>query len=279
VIHVRAVTTNYFTVMGIPRREGRAFSSRDTSGSVPVAVVNMAAARRFWPDRNPIGTTVSLDMGSGAQLWHIVGIVADVRSIALSERFWPEIFVPLLQAPSGRLNILLESSMPSQALITATRHVLQSVDPAQPAREIERLETMINRKFDFARFRIWLVSTFAILVIVITVAGIGGLMAEIGQQRSHEVAIRIALGANRRNVFALVIKDMVAPLAGGILIGSFTSWCLSRWAAEVAFGFPNLRLEPLCLIIALFVVIISPAVVFPALQLSRIKPVDMLRYS
>lgn len=278
-VHTRSISPEYFEMMGIPIRAGRGFSSQDTISAPSVAIVNETSARRYWPNGSPLGSNVRLGAGTDAKTWQIVGVVADIRPMPLSTKTWAEIYVPLAQSPSSRINLLVESTQPPQMLAGATRGVLRNVDPDQPALEISPFWAIIDRAYSPVRYRLWLIVAFSVAVLIMTCIGVYGVVSNAQQQRQYEIGVRMALGAQTGSVFLLVSRRALASLCGGLVFGCLLAWSSFRVIGSNVYylGQPNLGLLWFAMLVIIITVVLAAAI--PTIQVIRKSPLDTLRHS
>ena len=247
----RAVTPGYFETLGIARIAGRAFGVADTEGATPVAVVNDAFARRYFPDSSPIGQRIDVGRFKGAvttpglesQRVEIVGVVDDVRDVSLRTEPRRTIYVPQAQAPT-HLSTLLRA-MPvfiarprtgGEHIERILREAVQAADPTLPAPHVFPLNATVAQSLARERFGATLLSVLAALALTLTALGIHGVLAYTIQQRRREIAIRMALGARAEQVVRFVMVQGVAPVIAGLAIGVAGAVGLSRFVAGFVWG-------------------------------------------
>ncbi len=247
----RAVSPGYFSTLGIELVAGRAFTSADVAGGAPVALVNEAFVRRYFPDQDPLGQRVEVGRfrgdwidpsfeGPGAE---IVGVVADVREVSLRADASRTVFVPFAQAPymlSTALNgmPLFMIRAPSSGAVTQgrVRAWIENVDPGLPAPEVMPLGDVVTASLAEERFGASLLSTFAAIALLLTAFGIYGVLAYTVRQRRREIGIRIALGAGGAAVVRLVGRQGMVPVALGLALGAVASLALTRPVAGMLWG-------------------------------------------
>src|SRR5262245_54425953 len=219
----RAVSPEYFRVMGIPLLKGREFSGADHERAPMVTVINETMAKRYWPNANPIGQRIKETSNETA--WReIVGIVGSVRHRARGEEPRPEMFVPWSQVPAGALNLAVRTQVEPASFSTALRHAVTSADPNLPLFEVQTMEERLFESVAQPRFRTALLGVFAALALLMAVIGLYAVMAVSVAQRTHELGVRVALGAQRRDVIGMVLGQGIKLVSRGIGIGLAGQW-------------------------------------------------------
>jgi predicted permease len=288
----RAVTPSYFSTLGIAVQAGRGFENSDTQGGPPLALVNGAFARRYFPGENPIGQRIEVgrvrgvlrDSSRVAPTVEIVGIVADIREASLRAEPRHTIYVPQAQAPTYLSNV--RGTMPvfivkgrggggdvESALIEA----LHSVDPGLPRPQVFAFADLVTRSLARERFGATLLSVLAVLALALTAFGIYGVLAYTVRQRRPEIGIRMALGANSRQVTRLVMVQGIAPVLIGILLGLGASIPLSRIAADFLWGVTPTDPTTLAVVAAILLSVALVASWMPAREAADLDPLATLK--
>jgi putative ABC transport system permease protein len=274
---VRIVSNNYFDVMKIPLRSGRYFSEYDTKNSPRVAVINETLARRYWPHEDPAGR--SIQMGAfGAGRCVIVGIVGDIRQTNLADEPTPGIYIPYTQEAMPWQTLVVRAKNDPMSLAEPIRREVAALDSQQPVAHIATMDQLIETSAAQPRFRTALLGSFAGVALLLSAVGIYGVMAYAVSQRKHEIGIRMALGAERSNVFGMVLRQG-AWLAGmGIAIGLVAAAGVTRLLSSFLYGvrardpFTFVAVALLLLVTALF------ACCVPARRATGVDPMVALRY-
>jgi predicted permease len=218
---VRRVTPSYFETLQVPVLGGRPFTANDDERSEQVAMVNERMAATYWPGGNAIGQLVSPDRGT---TWlKVVGIVGNERRYNLAEEVKPQIYVPLLQSPGGVLNVLIRTAGSMSALDRQIGHVVHQLDPEQAVDEVRSLERLLENAVSSPRLVAVLLGAFGAAALMITLAGLAGLVAYSVSLRTREIGIRVALGAQRHEVVWMVLRQAVLLTAGGLVFGHLAS--------------------------------------------------------
>jgi predicted permease len=281
----RAVSPQYFETMHIPVVQGRAFQESDTASSTPVAIVSETVARAWWGDKNPIGDRIVVGEFRGRtypevleQPRQVVGVVADVKNLAIDEEHPTTLYVPAPQVPrspdSTAWVIRVTGNPP---LGTALRRAVAAAKPDQRVVDVQSMSEVVAHSVARPAFNAYLMSAFAALALALTSVGIYGLLSFQVARRTQEIGIRMALGANRTRVLFDVTKEG-ARLAGlGIVIGVVGAIALSRFLSSLLSGvrpsdpFAYLAVIPLLLIVALV------ATYLPARRAAAVDPLQALR--
>jgi predicted permease len=221
----RIVDAGYFATMDIEIVRGRRFDVTDGPGSPGVAIINQTAARRFWPSEDPVGQRVQPD---GVREWlTIVGIVEDVRHASLDTAAQPEVDWPFAQRPlvpspdaiSLPIGLVIRSETPAAALTSAVRREVSAIDSSLPATVVGTFEALVSESVAESRLYTTAMGLFAVFGLLVAAAGLYGVLSFLVEQRRHEMGVRVALGALQRQVLFMVLRDGVAPVVAGIVIG------------------------------------------------------------
>lgn len=270
----RAASTDYFETVRQPLVRGRTFSEGDIDKAVPVAVINQATARHRWGDEDPIGRRVTFDRG---QTWlTIVGVVGDVRQYGLDREPTDEIYVPLAQAGFGG-NLLVRTASDPMSIANLTREAVYEVDPDTAVDRVQTLEQVRSDAVASPRLTAILLAMFAGLALVITAAGIAGVMALSVNQRTHELGVRIALGATPGRVLGMVMRQGMSFVLVGISVGVVGALLLGRLMSSLLFAVEPT--DPITfLAVALVLIAVAAAACFvPARRVTSIDPMLALR--
>src|ERR1051326_3573942 len=276
-LEIRSVTPDYFSALGIRIQRGRIFNERDTTGSLPVALINEAMARRFFSGEDPLGKQLKFgdDDKTSSQ---IVGVVADTRDSGLNAPPRLQAYFPLLQNPSERVDILVRSSLDPAVAIAGVQRAVWSVDKDLPLSKTRTMGEVISDSVAEPRFRTWLLSIFAIAGLSLTLIGIYGVISYSVRQRTREMGIRIALGAQSGSLLGLVLRQAVVLAVTGAVCGVIGSLLLMRLLASQLFEIkPG---DPVTLTgAALLMMIVALAASWiPARRATKVDPMIALRY-
>ncbi|HEY2981865.1 MAG TPA: ABC transporter permease, partial [Anaerolineales bacterium] len=215
-----APTTNYFRALGTPLLKGRFFADSDREGNLPVAIVNRAAADRSWPGEDPIGKRLTFDAPAKGNWITVVGLVENMRSTGLESEPRPEIYLPLAQSQIVRPgNILLRTDGDPLAILPALRSVVRSLDKDLPLSRIATMEQRMARATARRRFNLILMGAFSALAFVLATVGVYSVMAYTVSQRTHEIGIRMALGAREQDILGTIIGEGILLFLLGMSFG------------------------------------------------------------
>ena len=285
------VSSGYFDVFKIPVKEGRAFTDRDVGGAPAVAVINESMAREYWPDRSPIGERLTIGRGAmrefaGEPDREIVGVIGDTRDNALNQESGAGMWVPAAQLPdaANALNVSLapvawvvRTSGPPASMSASIQEALRAAT-SLPVSNVETMTQVVVDSTSRDRFRMWLMSLFGGSALLLAAIGIYGLMAYSVEQRTRELGVRLALGAEVSEVRRMVLGQGMRLAAIGIALGLAAAFALSR--LMTAFLFDVTATDPLVFVGApLVLALVSLAAVWlPAYKASRVDPIEALRF-
>jgi predicted permease len=275
----RAVTPGLFKTLGIPLLRGRDFNEGDTAASAPVAVIDETMAEKYWPGQDPIGKRVHTGGGGSNAPWRtIVGEVGHVRYRTLEARSRTELYMPEEQVAASTMSILVHTSGDPLALASSVEKEIQAIDPDQPVYRVRTMTQVMAESVARRRLGATLLGVFAALALLLSVLGIYGVIAFDVAQRTNEIGIRIALGAQRGSVIQLMLSDGLRPVLMGILVGLVGGAICGRLIRTMLFD--ARALDPLVLVgVALAMAAVAcAACLFPAWRAARLSPMAALRY-
>lgn len=272
-----AVSPNYFAAMGIPIVAGRGFEDRDNQQTPRVAIVSAALAERYFPGESPIGKRINVVTGSET-FREIVGVVADVKQNGLTREITPHVYEPFSQAPDNFMTLIVRSSHDASALVPAIRGKVFELDPELPLQRVSTLDTVISNSIRQQRFASVVLSVFAVVALVLALAGLYGVVSYAVAQRTRELGIRVALGAQVTDVLKLVLKQGMAYVLLGEVVGILGGLALTRLLSGLLFGVtPTDALTFFTVAISLFLVALLACYV-PARRATKVDPLKALRY-
>jgi putative ABC transport system permease protein len=274
----RVVSPNYFTTMDIPLFAGRGFSQElDVPTSQPVAIINHAFAQKFFPGENPIGRRIQLFTLSTN--WHeIVGEIQDVKLTGLEGAATPEIYQSDSQNGQWMFSLVVRSSLTRREIEKAVRAEAASLDKELPLFNVRTMEQAISTAVAPRRFTMILIGLFAGLAVTLAAVGIYGVVAYSVGERTREIGIRIALGASRRGVLALIFRQGAVLAFLGILIGLIGSFGLKKFIAAQLFGISPTDPGTFLVVGILLLLVVAGACYFPARRATKVDPMTALRY-
>jgi putative ABC transport system permease protein len=270
---------NYFRTMRIPLLQGREFTDKDRLAAPPVTLVNVSMARRFWPNQNPVGERFKLGAYNSTEPWlRVIGVVGDVRQGGLDGEFFPQFFRPYAQAAWPVMTVVVRTKRDPTALVDPTKKALADIDPDQPVTNIRTMKEVLDNSLGPRRFPMLLLITFSLLALVLAAVGIVGVVSYSVAQRTHEIGIRMALGARRTDVLRLVVSRTMAWVAVGVGLGLIGSICLKRLLAGLLYGVSPTDPLVLGLVSILLAAVALVASYIPARRAAKVDPLVALRW-
>jgi putative ABC transport system permease protein len=278
VVEFRATTSEYFQVMGIPLKRGKAFTGQETATSAPVVIINQTMADQFWPKGNPIGERIQLGFDLVTVPREIIGVVGDARSQALSARPVPESYVPYSQAPFPGVGIVIRTQGADAAsILPAVRRRMSAIDADLPLVRPQTMETVVAAAAGSQRLSSVLTAVFALLAGVLASLGIYSLIAYSVAERTRELGIRVALGADRGAVARLIVGEGLRLAGVGIAIGLAGSWMLTGTLQSMLYEVSPLDPGVLATTCGAVLMVTILASYVPARRALRVDPMTALR--
>ncbi len=278
----RVVSPGYFGSLRIPLIEGRLLSSQDTIQGLPVAVINRAMAKRYWSNEDPVGQRFRLQASGTPLPWlTVVGIVGDIHQGGLDTAPVPEFYTPFTQdyAPFAVPQVLfVRTDGDPVSLVGGVRDEIGAVDRSLPVFAIQTMDDVLAHWLGPRRFNLLLLSVFAGVALALATVGIYGVMSYSVSQRTCEFGVRVALGAQRRDVLALVIRQGLVLAITGVVVGLVVSFALTRWLATLLFGISATDPFTFSSVASLFTLVAFVACYFPARRAMKMDPIEALRY-
>jgi putative ABC transport system permease protein len=274
---LRIVSPDYFRALSIPLIAGRFFNAQDQEHSERVVIINQALARRYIPNKDPIGKR----LGRGGDTWMtIVGVVADVNQSGLTQDSRPEIYTPYTQTADFKRNVsvVVRASSEPTALISSIRNEVRNLDRNQPIYNVKTMETVISESISDRRLNMLLLGIFAAVALTLAVIGIYSVMSYVVTQSTREIGIRMALGAQTSDVLKLVIGQGIVLALVGVGLGLGGAFALTRLMSSMLYGVTTT--DPLTFIgvSALLMLIAVLACYLPARRATKVHPMVALRY-
>jgi putative ABC transport system permease protein len=277
---LRTVSPGYFEVMSVPLRSGRYFTEADRMDSLPVAVVNEVMAKEIWPGQNPLGKRFS--MGSGGETsYTVVGVVGGIRHSGLQGELRSEVYRLVSQAPPGSMPFIMRTVMRAagdpMALSNSVRAAVKEVDPGQPVSSIQTMEQLVSKSVAKPRFSLLLLGLFATLALVLSIVGIYGITSYSVAQRTRELGLRMALGAQPGGILRMVVRETGVLAALGVALGLVAAYWLTRLMASLLFNVE--ATDPMIFAsVSLGLILIALiAALLPGRRATRVDPLTALR--
>jgi putative ABC transport system permease protein len=274
----RLVTPRYFSTMGIGLLRGRVFADLDRSGSEKVAVVNSTLAQRYFGSDDPIGKILELGDMAHPERWRIIGVVADVKAFGPEEAAHADLYRPLGQVSFPLLGFVVRTTGNPAALLKASEQAIWDVDKDQVIFDAMPLEVLAAQSVTLRRTSTILLAGFAALALVLAAVGLYGVMAYSVVQRTHEMGIRLALGAKPADVLRLVVRHGMRLVLIGEIIGFVATLLLMRIAASLLYGVSPRDPWSLAIAVCVLTVVALVASYIPARRAANVDPMVALRY-
>ena len=270
----RAVSPNYFRAVGVPLLRGRAFAESDNLDAPQVSIVNEAAARHRWGKEDPLGKRVSFDNG---QTWvTIVGVVGNIRQYGLDKEPTDEIYGPVAQLAFGQFLVVKTKGDP-MAASKSLRDAVHEVDSETAVDQVKTLQQVLDDSVANPRLTAWLLGLFAVVALVITAAGISGVMALAVTQRTREIGIRIALGATRTGIVTMIMRQGMMLVLVGLALGVAGALALNGLIASLLYSTPGADPVTFAAVSCLLMLVAGTACLIPSLRATAIDPMLTLR--
>ncbi|MGD9905367.1 MAG: ABC transporter permease [Vicinamibacterales bacterium] len=283
----RSVTPGYFAAMGVPLQRGRLFDERDREDSPLVVVISATMARQYWPGEDPLGRRLTFNSGipreaqqevGGPGSREVVGIVGDVHHLALDEPEVPMFYTPHAQQPSYHtMTLVVRGRAEVAGLAAAARAELRQLDAGVPLYQVRTIDQVLARVVAQPRLRAGLLTLFALLAALLAALGVYGVVSYVVQHRTAEIGVRMALGASRRDVLAMLLGQGMRPVLAGVAAGLAGAWGLSRTLSALLFGVTAGDVGSYAVAAALLVTAALAATLVPAHRATSIDPAIALR--
>ena len=275
--NARTSSPGYFQTMRIPVVKGRDFTERDTADTPLVVVVNETMARKYWPNEDPIGKRL-LDPQNRIPPAEVIGVVGDVKHFGLDDAAEEYIYTSSLQTPGSSMYLVVRTTTDPVSMTATLRREVQSLDKELPVFDVKPMSQRIVESTGARRLVMFLLGVFAAVALILASVGIYGVLAYAVTQRTHEIGIRMALGASRGDILRLVVRQGMLLVALGVALGLVVSFAVTRFMAGLLFGVtPN---DPATLfgVSLLLAAIAFVACLVPALRAMKVDPMVALRY-
>jgi putative ABC transport system permease protein len=272
----RCIGTDYFKTLEIRLQRGRVFQESDGVASPPVVIINEVLARQYWPDQDAIGKRMVLNISP--EWREVIGVVKSVRQLGLSDELRPELYFPFAQFPAASLTLVVRTNGEPLNFVTAVRDQVQAIDKDQPISNIHTMDELLGKTLSQPRFNLILLAIFAGVALLLAAVGIYGVMSYMVMQRTQEIGIRMALGAQTRDVLKLVIGQGMRLALLGVSIGLAGALALTHLLKALLFGVSTT--DPLTFVVIGLVLAIVTLLAcwIPARQATKVDPIIALRF-
>lgn len=278
--YVNPLAPNFFATMELPVLAGRGFTERDAIGAPKVAVVNQAFAQKFFNGQNPVGRTFNFGsrVSSDAKnLIEIVGYTRDAKYTSLRDAIQPTVYLSALQYPDGRANFLVRLTGDIGAFGAALRNAVNEIDPTLPILRLHTMEDQLAQNNASERMFAWLSGFFGVLALALACVGLYGLMSYNVLRRTGEIGLRMALGALPAHVLRMILKESLALVCLGIIVGLTGAWFASQLVAKMLYGLSPTDPLTYALTACGLIAVALLAALLPASRASRVNPMTALR--
>ncbi|HEX7330802.1 MAG TPA: ABC transporter permease [Pyrinomonadaceae bacterium] len=280
-VNYRVVSADYFSAMSIPVLQGRGYTDRDRENATRVMIVNQKLARDIFPNEDPIGKRITfgnVDSNQQPVWWEIVGVVANVRSLELREEPAPELYFSVLQDFWPNLSIVVRSSVDPASLSGSLRQIVNEVDKSVPVSSVKTMDHLVSESITQPRFNLFLLGLFGGVAMLLSAAGIYGVTAYSVTQRTHELGIRLALGAQVSDVLKMILGQGMAVIGIGVVLGLVAAFVLMRLLRSLLFGVGEN--DPLTFVAITLVLLLVALIAcyIPARRATKVDPLVALRY-
>ena len=275
-IDTSIVSPEYFHLLGMTLLRGRLFVDQDLEDTPSIAVINQAAARAYWPNHDPVGMRVRLTAAK-PDFTTIVGVIADARTESLADAGIPQVYLDIYQRPAKDLAFFLRGQLDPSAISKQVRQQVQAVDAELPVFHAETLDAVLSSSLSVRRFSMEMVALFAATALLLAGLGIYGTISYLVNEQRREMAIRLALGAQRGTILKMVLRRGLGLAAAGAALGLAGALIVSHLMAGLLFGVSSIDLTTFAGVTVVLTIVALAASFIPALRAMRLDPNTMLR--
>jgi predicted permease len=275
----RGIGPEYFNVMKIPLKRGRAFDERDNAGSTPVVIIDEVLAKTYFPDQDPVGKRLTFEGRDDRAIWReIVGVVGYIKHYGFDGKTQMHYYFPNSQRPQRTTNIVLRTESDPMGAVAAVRASVLSLDKDQPIARVMAMDQIVYNSVAEKRFAMFLLNIFAAVAMIMAAVGLYGVMSYTVTQRTHEIGIRMALGARRGDIVRLVVGQGMLLVSIGVAIGLVLALILTRFMESMLFGLSATDPITYAAVSLALAAIALGATYVPARKATRVDPMVALRY-
>jgi putative ABC transport system permease protein len=272
------VTPNYFRAMGIPLVKGRDFSDRDDEDAPKVMIINKKMAKQHWPNGDAIGQRLKIRYGTGTFVSEIVGVVGNIKHLGLDQEVQAEMYFPMYELPEYFMYLVVRTKTNPMMLARVIQNEVAAIDKDQPVANIKTMENIFSNSIAPRRFSMLLISIFAAIALILSVAGIYSVISYSVAQRKHELGIRMALGANMKDIVKLILGQGFKLVVIGTVIGLAGAFALTRLLQSMLFQVSTTDPLIFSAISILLICIALLASYIPARRATKVDPMIALRH-
>ena len=277
IVYVTVATPGYFEAMSIPLREGRLLEPRDSQTAAPVAVISEALRNREWPGESPVGRRIQVQWQGQRVKAEIVGVVSQIRHDGLDRAPRPEVFLSLDQNPFASMTYVMRGTGSPQALVDAAKREVWTVDPQQTFYDTPTVQGLVDKSVVRQRFSVTIMTAFAIIALVLCASGIYAIVSFTTSQRTREIGVRMALGADRSTIQRMVLREGTILVALGVVGGLFGAALSARLLRSLLFEVRPGDPLTFAIVCVLLVFVGLAACYLPARRATRVNPLVALR--
>jgi predicted permease len=275
-----SISPDYFRVMAIPLLAGRVFNQHDVSSAPRVSIISEAMARLYFPNQNPLGKQITFGFprGSGGATREIIGIVGNVRDVALGQDPGAMMYVPFAQAPLWGANLVVKSTLSTSSVAAAIRQEVQKIDKDLPVTDVAKMPDLIDASVAQPRFRMFLLGLFAVMALVLAASGIFGVISYSVSRRTNEIGIRVALGASRKTILGMILREILIVTIAGLAVGLPSALAASHLVGHMLFHVSANDPATLAGVAFVLAAVALLAGYIPARRAMRVDPMVALRH-
>jgi putative ABC transport system permease protein len=277
-VNYRSITPDYFRAIGAPLAAGRTFTEEEGWQKQNAVIINQALQRRYWPDENPLGKRLRGGGAPDSPWLTVVGVAADVKESGLTLDTDAALYFPYAVGPASTMTLVLRTELEPLSLTSAASAAIRRVDSEQAVSNISTLEQLLSETVAQPRFNTGLLALFALFALLLASVGIYGVMSYAVEQRTQEMGLRMALGAQPRDVLKLVVGQGMKLVALGLAIGLLAALWLTRWLETLLFSVETTDLPTYAMIPILLAAVALAACYLPARRATKIDPMVALRH-